>query len=145
MPEAIPPPPEVTLVSATARRFTGQPRIVVLDPDSGFTRMLAGRMNALGWACTVLATSPGLAELLRMRLSALILDPAELSEDRWGFLEQLGCQAPELAVIICTSPTSVTDRIRGLHLAADDWLTKPCHAGEVLARVQAILRRSQRA
>jgi DNA-binding response OmpR family regulator len=136
---------EDALPQETLERSSGQPHVVVLDSDSGFTRVLAGRMDALGWTSTVLERSPGLTGLLGMRLTALLIDPEVLGETRWEFLEQLGCQAPEVLVIVCAAPSSVAERIRGLHLGADDWLAKPCHAGEVVARLQASLRRSRRA
>jgi DNA-binding response OmpR family regulator len=44
---------------------------------------------------------------------------------------------------VCTGPTSVAQRVRGLRLGADDWITKPCHPEEVLARVEGALRARQ--
>jgi DNA-binding response OmpR family regulator len=46
-------------------------------------------------------------------------------------------------VIACPGPTSVAQRVRGLRLGADDWVTKPCHPEEVLARVESALRARQ--
>jgi DNA-binding response OmpR family regulator len=44
-------------------------------------------------------------------------------------------------VIVCTGPSSVAQRVRGLRLGADDWISKPCHPEEVLARVESAVRR----
>jgi DNA-binding response OmpR family regulator len=52
---------------------------------------------------------------------------------------------PGLGVIVCTGPSSVAQRVRGLRLGADDWVTKPCHPEEVIARVEAVVRRRKRA
>jgi DNA-binding response OmpR family regulator len=52
---------------------------------------------------------------------------------------------PGLGVVICTGRSSVAQRVRGLRLGADDWVTKPCHPEEVLARVEAVVRRRKRA
>ncbi len=41
--------------------------------------------------------------------------------------------------MVCTGPSSVAQRVRGLRLGADDWITKPCHPEEVIARVQGRL------
>ena len=49
-----------------------------------------------------------------------------------------------MGVIVCTGPTSVSQRVRGLRAGADDWVTKPCHPEEVLARVEAVVRRRKR-
>jgi DNA-binding response OmpR family regulator len=48
-------------------------------------------------------------------------------------------------VVVCTGRSTVAQRVRGLRLGADDWVTKPCHPEEVLARVEAVVRRRKRA
>ena len=48
-------------------------------------------------------------------------------------------------MVVCTGRSSVAQRVRGLRLGADDWVTKPCHPEEVLARVEAVVRRRKRA
>jgi DNA-binding response OmpR family regulator len=50
-----------------------------------------------------------------------------------------------MGLIVATGRTSVAQRVRGLRLGADDWVTKPCHPEEVLARVEAVVRRRKRA
>jgi DNA-binding response OmpR family regulator len=52
---------------------------------------------------------------------------------------------PGLGVIVCTGQSSVAQRVRGLRLGADDWVTKPCHPEELIARVEAVVRRRKRA
>jgi DNA-binding response OmpR family regulator len=48
-------------------------------------------------------------------------------------------------VIVCTGQSSVAQRVRGLRLGADDWVTKPCHPEELIARIEAVVRRRKRA
>jgi len=60
-------------------------------------------------------------------------------------LERLCTTLPGLGVIVCTGPSSVAQRVRGLRLGADDWVTKPCHPEELIARVEAVVRRRKRA
>jgi DNA-binding response OmpR family regulator len=52
---------------------------------------------------------------------------------------------PALPVIVCTGQSTVAQRVRGLRLGADDWVTKPCHPEELIARVEAVARRRKRA
>ena len=52
---------------------------------------------------------------------------------------------PGLGVVVCTGRSTVAQRVRGLRLGADDWLTKPCHPEELIARVEAVGRRRRRA
>jgi DNA-binding response OmpR family regulator len=48
-------------------------------------------------------------------------------------------------VVVCTGQSTVAQRVRGLRLGADDWVTKPCHPEELIARVEAVVRRGRRA
>jgi DNA-binding response OmpR family regulator len=52
---------------------------------------------------------------------------------------------PELGVIVCTGPVAVAQKVRGLRLGADDWIAKPCHPEEAIARIEAVSRRRRRA
>ncbi len=52
---------------------------------------------------------------------------------------------PGLGVVVCTGRSTVAQRVRGLRMGADDWVTKPCHPEEVLARVEAVVRRRKQA
>ena len=51
---------------------------------------------------------------------------------------------PDLGVIVCTQGATVAQRVRGLRLGADDWISKPCHPEEVMARIEAVVRRHRR-
>ena len=51
---------------------------------------------------------------------------------------------PGLGVIVCTDDSTVAQRVRGLRLGADDWVAKPCHPEEVMARIEAVVRRRRR-
>ena len=79
-----------------------------------------------------------------MRLSALVVDLAVLGPQAWSWLERLCGALPELGIVVCTGPSTVAQRVRGLRLGADDWITKPCHPEEVIARVQSVVRRRRR-
>ncbi|HUO73043.1 MAG TPA: response regulator transcription factor [Solirubrobacteraceae bacterium] len=78
--------------------------------------------------------------LVAMRLSALVIDPAVVGPGCWGYLEGVCGRLPGMAVIICTGPSSVAQRVRGLRLGADAWVTKPCHAEELIGLVEAVVR-----
>src|SRR5271156_6506926 len=79
-----------------------------------------------------------------MRLSALVVDLAVLGPQAWEWLERLCGALPDLGIVVCTGPSTVAQRVRGLRLGADDWITKPCHPEEVIARVQSVVRRRRR-
>jgi DNA-binding response OmpR family regulator len=122
----------------------GPIRLAVIDADSGFVRVLAKRVGEMGWQHRVLTAPPRPEELLSMRVHALIVDLSLLGPSGWEFLERVCDTVPSLGVIVCTGQSSVAQRVRGLRIGADDWITKPCHPQEVIARVEAVVRRRKR-
>ena len=120
-------------------------RVAVIDTDSGFLQVLTKRLERLGWEHRVLATPVPVETIVAMRLGAVVVDLASLGPHGWEYLERL-CQAlPGLGVVVCTGQSTVAQRVRGLRLGADDWLTKPCHPEELIARIEAVVRRRRRA
>jgi DNA-binding response OmpR family regulator len=103
------------------------------------------RAGDMGWQYRCLESPPPLDELVAMRVSALVVDLALLGPGGWEFLERVSAALPGLGVVVCTGQSSVAQRVRGLRAGADDWVTKPCHPEEVLARVEAVVRRRKRA
>jgi len=79
-----------------------------------------------------------------MRLGAIVVDLAVIGPTCWEWLERLCGALPELGVVVCTGSSTVAQRVRGLRLGADDWLTKPCHPEELIARVESVVRRRRR-
>ena len=116
-------------------------RIGVLDSDTGFVQVLVKRLDIAGFPQRVLPSAPSLDAAVALRLSALVVDPAVLGPTAWTYLESLCARMPNLGLIVCTAPAAVAQRVRGLRLGADDWVTKPCHPEEVVARVEAVVRR----
>src|SRR3954470_23353404 len=119
-------------------------RLAVLDADTGFLQVLTRRLESPAWQYRVLASPIRLDELVAMRLNAVVLDLAVLGPQAWTYLEQLCARLPHLAVVVCTGQSTVAQRVRGLRLGADDWLTKPCHPEELIARLEAVMRRRRR-
>jgi DNA-binding response OmpR family regulator len=120
-------------------------RVAVLDADTGFLQVLTKRLEGPAWQYRVLASPVRLDEMVAMRLNAVVLDLTVLGPQAWTYLEQLCERLPHLAVVVCTGQSTVAQRVRGLRLGADDWLTKPCHPEELIARVEAVVRRRRRA
>jgi DNA-binding response OmpR family regulator len=119
-------------------------RLAVIDTDSGFVTVLAKRAEAAGWQLRKAASVVPPEELVAMKLNAVLIDPELLGEDGWSYLERVCGILPDLGVIVCTGRSTVAQRVRGLRLGADDWITKPCHPEEAMARVEAVSRRRRR-
>jgi DNA-binding response OmpR family regulator len=92
----------------------------------------------------VLSTPVQPDELVAMKLNAIVIDIAVLGAGAWDYLERVCGMLPELGVIVCTGQSTVAQRVRGLRLGADDWVGKPCHPEEVIARLEAVVRRRRR-
>jgi DNA-binding response OmpR family regulator len=120
-------------------------RLAVLDSDSGFLQVLGKRLEGAGWQYRVLASPVPLDAIVAMRLNAIVVDLAVLGPQGWSYLEKLCDRLPHLGVVVCTGRSSVAQRVRGLRLGADDWVTKPCHPEELIARLEAVVRRRTRA
>lgn len=120
-------------------------RLAVIDTDQAFLRVLSKRLDAAGHRYRVLAGATPIEELVAMRLDALIVDLRVLGNHAWEQLERVGREAPGLPVVVCCGPSTVAQRVRGLRMGADDWLSKPCHPEELIARVEAVVRRRSRA
>jgi DNA-binding response OmpR family regulator len=113
-------------------------RLAFIDDDSGLFTVLHRRLEALGWECSVFRDTIAPDELAAMKLHAVVVNPALTG------LEYLGWVAdglPGLSLLVVSGPVPVAERVRGLRTGADDWITKPCHPDELLARVEAVLRR----
>lgn len=123
----------------------GPIRLAILDSDSGFVSVLVNRLDGIGWQYRRLEAAPRVEEFVAMRVNALVVDLALLGPAAWEFLERLCATIPGLGVVVCTGRSSVAQRVRGLRMGADDWVTKPCHPQEVLARAEAVVRRRKRA
>ena len=120
-------------------------RLAIIDTDTGFVRVLANRLETAGWQFRALDAPVPPHDLVSMRLNALVLDVSLLGPRAWEYIEQVGEGIPGLGLVVCTERSTVAQRVRGLRLGADDWVTKPCHPEEVIARVEAVVRRRKRA
>jgi DNA-binding response OmpR family regulator len=113
-------------------------RVALIDDDSGLVTVLDRRFAALRWEREVLGYAAGPDQLAALRLHALIVNPTLTGLD---YLERTASALPGLALLVVSSPAPVAERVRGLRGGVDDWVTKPCHPEELVARIQAVLRR----
>jgi len=127
-----------TLDASTAELTVDGPRIGVLDDDSGFLLVLGKRLERRAWEYRKLTARASAKSIAATEIDALIVDPAVLGERYWKWLERLCDLRPDLSIIVCTSSSTVAERVRALRLVVDDWLAKPCHPEELIARVEAV-------
>jgi DNA-binding response OmpR family regulator len=119
-------------------------RIAVIDTDSGFLQVFGKRVERMGWEQRVLASAVPPETLVAMRLGALVIDLSVLGPQAWEYLERVADALPGMGIIVCTGGSTVAQRVRALRLGADDWLAKPCHPEELIARIESVVRRRRR-
>lgn len=123
----------------------GTLRVATIDRDTAFLTVLGKRFDAAGWQHRELPSGAPTDELLAMKLHAIVVDLDALGPDEgWEFLDRVSGLLPELAIVVCTNNSTVAQRVRGLRLGADDWVPKPAHPEEVMARIEAVVRRRRR-
>lgn len=120
------------------------PRILIVDDDRALCRLLADYLQREGFAVDI--AHDGDAALVQLRDPAqrpdlLILDVMMPGRDGLDTLRELRMQH-RLPVIMLSAKGEPVDRVVGLELGADDYLSKPCLPRELLARVRAQLRRN---
>ena len=120
-------------------------RILVVEDDTSLARVLRDNLVYRGF--TVECVGDGLHAVDRARAAKpdlVLLDVMIPGLDGFGVCRALGAVRERLPIIILTARTQPQDKVRGLELGADDYLTKPFALDELLARINAVLRRTQR-
>jgi DNA-binding response OmpR family regulator len=118
-------------------------RILVVEDDSAIRQGITDALEFQGWAVLQAATGPaGLDSALGADCDLVLLDLVLPGKDGLEILAEVRRTRPTLPVIILTALGGEADRVRGLRLGADDYVAKPFSVKELLARVEAVLRRS---
>jgi DNA-binding response OmpR family regulator len=120
----------------------GGPRILVVEDEVHLAEGICENLIAEGYQ----AESTGRGEVALERILAndyalVLLDVMLLGMDGYTVCEEARKAGKQTPILFLTAKAAVDDRIRGLDAGGDDYLTKPFHLRELLARVQTILRR----
>jgi DNA-binding response OmpR family regulator len=120
-------------------------RILVIEDDPQIARFVELELRAEGYAVEVARTGPaGLAAARDHLPSLVVLDLLLPEMDGLDICRRLRATGQEVPIIAVTARDAVPDRVAGLEAGADDYLVKPFAIEELLARIKALLRRSQR-
>jgi DNA-binding response OmpR family regulator len=118
-------------------------RILVIDDDPQVRSLLRRVLTADGYTVAEEARAPASVAHLEDEHDLVLLDVGLEGEDGRDVLHRIR-EAGDLPVIMLTGAGDETDRIVGLKLGADDYVTKPFSVGELEARIESVLRRSRR-
>ena len=120
-----------------------QPHVVALDDDPAVRELLTEYLSENDLRVTALASGRELdATLARDPIDLLVLDLKLAGEDGMQIARRLRDSTSSLPILMLTGRSEEADRVMGLELGADDYLTKPFSPRELLARVRALLRRA---
>ena len=117
------------------------PKILLVDDDPLITKPIARSLQQHGYQIAVANNGlKGLEMALEQQPDLVVLDIMMPEMDGWEVCKALRAQSG-VPIIMLTALEDEVDRILGLELGADDFLTKPISARELLARIRAMLRR----
>ncbi len=120
------------------------PHVLVVDDDPHIRALLADYLGSNEMRVTAVATSRELAQVMERELVELVvLDVRLHGEDGMQIARRLREESSAIPILMLTGRAEEADRVMGLELGADDYLTKPFSPRELLARIRALLRRAQ--
>ncbi len=118
------------------------PRILIIEDEPTMRMLLADNLGFEGYqVCAVATAEEGLTEMQARMPSLIILDVNLPHMSGFEFCRQVRARGLWVPIIILTARSEESDRVVGLDLGADDYVTKPFQVRELLARVRAQLRR----
>lgn len=118
--------------------------VLVVDDDEEIRRLLAGSLGKRGYRVLTASNAQEMDRMLaRNCVSVVILDVVMPGEDGLSVARRLAASG-DPPLIMLSALNEEQDRILGLELGADHYLTKPCSAREVLAHVRVVLRQRKR-
>ena len=126
----------------TNQREIGHGTIIVIEDDPSISELLDLYLSRQGYRVVAAGEGAAAADLVRKEKPSLVVLDLMLP-DQSGFQVLKGLRTfSQVPVIVLTARDADQDKILGLELGADDYMTKPFSPGELVARVRAILRRS---
>jgi two-component system, OmpR family, copper resistance phosphate regulon response regulator CusR len=119
------------------------PLVLVIDDEPGIVDFIEVGLREEGYAVVAAATAAeGLRALREQPPDVVVLDVGLPDQDGFSLLTRIRAES-DVPVVMLTARGELDDRVRGLELGADDYIAKPFHFAELVARVRALLRRRE--
>ena len=130
--------------TAASPRTDGQLRLLIVEDDGSLAAGLARALGLEGYAVEHLETGEAaLARIAEATFDLVVLDIGLPGIDGFEVLRRMRLAGYAMPVLVLTARDAVGDRVHGLDLGADDYMTKPFALPELAARVRALIRRGQ--
>src|SRR5450631_3092379 len=117
-------------------------RIVVAEDETPIRELLVHHLDREGFSCVEAADGPSALRAARSSADLMILDVGLPVLDGFDVIRTLRREGRDLPVLLLTARADEIDRVVGLEIGADDYVTKPFSPREIVARVRAIARRA---
>jgi len=118
------------------------PRILLVEDDPGLVMTLSDLLTMEGYQVASAPDGPsGLTRAVNEAFDLLVLDLMLPGKNGLEVCRELRQRGNDTAILMLTAKSQLTDRVVGLKLGADDYLTKPFEPPELMARIEALLRR----
>ena len=131
---------------STARDSSGEARLLVVDDEETILELLAGSLRFAGFeVMTAASGAEALRAVAASRPDLMLLDVMMPDGDGFEVVRRMRLSGPDVPVIFLSARDGVRERVAGLALGGDDYVTKPFSLDEVLERIRAVLRRTGRA
>lgn len=115
--------------------------ILVVDDDARIRQMLTRYFEQEGYRVSAAADGVSMrVRLMAVRIDIVLLDVVMPGEDGLSLAREIRAHS-DIGIIMLTGRGEMLDRVVGLEIGADDYIAKPFHLREVLARVKSVLRR----
>ena len=120
-------------------------RLLLVEDNDDLSGLVSAQLRGAGYEVDALRTVSDARASLRLHdYSAMVLDRGLPDEDGITLLRELRARKDLLPTVVLTAHAAVGDRVHGLRAGADDYLAKPFEMDELLARIEAVLRRHNR-
>ena len=121
-------------------------RILIVDDEPAICELVSDYLASEGYPVSVAHDGEGMRRILeKSAVDIVLLDVVLPREDGFALARWLRAERRELGIIMLTGRGDTIDRIVGLELGADDYLAKPFHLRELLARIKSVGRRARQA
>jgi two-component system, OmpR family, response regulator len=133
-------------MSSTVGDGSAEARLLVVEDEEMILELLSGSLRFAGFdVVTAVSGAEALRAVTASRPDLVLLDVMLPDGDGFEVVRRLRSSGPDVPVIFVTARDGVQERVAGLALGADDYVTKPFSLDEVLERIRAVLRRTGRA
>lgn len=120
------------------------PKLLLVEDEPSLSIVLSDRLEREGYSVVNVENgNTAVSNALRLPFDVIVLDVMIPGKNGFEVCRELRAQGSNVPILMLTARGEVRDRVVGLKTGADDYLTKPFDTGELLARIEALLRRSK--